>query len=298
VPISKKIARDKKIVSENSTCRSFFSFSSSYRMDGDAGTADETNLVKHYGKLAAFALQELKRHDLEPQVVQQNATLMRQHYAQLLLSELREFTSFEGKLVLDVGGDDGTFCKIFAENFDAEAINFDRSIRESLRWPHTIRGTADKLPFLNNQFDVVLCRSVLEHIPTENQQDSINEIYRVTKKSGLSYIAIPPWYNPFAGHVFRPFHVLPFRTARTLTLFYFKKPPPEVVAAQSYAELGLYPITFKELLRMIAHSGFRVMAIKDVHFRLHFLARIPIVREVAIPSVGVIVKKTERRASL
>jgi hypothetical protein len=76
-----------------------------------------------------------------------------------------------------------------------------------------------------------------------------------------------------------------------LTLFYFRKPPPDVVAATSYAELGLFPITFRGISHMIARSGFRVVTTKDIHFRLHFMTRIPIVKEVAVASVGIIVKK-------
>jgi ubiquinone/menaquinone biosynthesis C-methylase UbiE len=277
---------------KNSSFGSFFTFSNNCIAAGDALTTDEINLAEHYKRLIAFALAELKRYDLEPQVLRQNWELMSEHYAQLLLSDLREFISFEGKLVLDVGGADGTFCKVLAENSETEAINFDYSIEHQyLRWPHSIRGAADKLPFTDNAFDLVLCRSVLEHVPTKNQQNSLNEMFRVTKKGGLGFIAIPPWYNPFAGHVFRPFHVFPFKMARTLTLFYFKRPTPDVVAARSYAELGLFPVTFRAISHMIARSGFHVITTKDIHFRLHFMTRIPLVREVAVPSVGIIIKK-------
>jgi ubiquinone/menaquinone biosynthesis C-methylase UbiE len=295
---SSKDCAKKNSCSRTSSDGSFFTLSNNCIAAGDALTIDDINLAKHYRRLATFAIRELRRPDLEPQVVQRNAAPRMEHYAQLLLSELHEFMSFEGKLVLDVGGADGTFCKVLAENSETEAINFDHSINlQHLRWPQSIRGTADKLPFADNAFDLVVCTSVLEHVPTENQQNSLNEIFRVTKKGGLSYIAIPPWYNPFAGHVFRPFHVFPFEMARTLTLFYFKKPPPDVLAARSYAELGLFPITFRQISRMIARSGFRVVTTKDIHFRLHSLTRIPIVREVAVPSVGIIVKKPEKRAS-
>ena len=42
---------------------------------------------------------------------------------------------------------------------------------------------------------------------------------------------------------------------------------------------------------MIANSGFTVLAMKDTHLRLHFLAKLPIIRETLIPTVAFIVKK-------
>ena len=45
------------------------------------------------------------------------------------------------------------------------------------------------LPFVAEQFDVVICSHVLEHIP--NDQQAISELYRLTKPNGYALIQVP-----------------------------------------------------------------------------------------------------------
>ena len=45
------------------------------------------------------------------------------------------------------------------------------------------------LPFENEQFDVVLCNHVLEHIPDDTQ--AMRELYRVLKKGGWGIFQVP-----------------------------------------------------------------------------------------------------------
>jgi ubiquinone/menaquinone biosynthesis C-methylase UbiE len=243
------------------------------------------SLIEHYRKLLYFSTLEL-RGELKGD----NLRLMREYYAQVTISEVRGFVSLRNMKLLDVGGAEGIFCKVFNEEFDAEATNLDfQASAKNLCWLRTVRGVSNQLPFNNDEFDFVLCRAVLEHIPPERQQSSINEIYRVTKKDGVCYIAIPPWYNFFAGHQLRPFHLLPFKIARKLSLLFYKN--SALNQATSYAELFLFPMTFKRAYNIITKSGFRVLATKDNHFRLHFLTKIPIIREIAIPQVAFIATK-------
>ena len=63
------------------------------------------------------------------------------------------------------------------------------------------------------------------------------------------------------------------------------------IDANSYEEAGLYPITFRRMLKMISKSGFKILDTKDTHLRLHFLTKIPIIREVAVPAVSFILTK-------
>ena len=154
-------------------------------------------------------------------------------------------------------------------------------------WPDTVVGFADNITFDDNSFDVVICRGVVEHIPTDKQQPSINEMYRVTREGGICYIMIPPWYNPHAGHKLKPFHYFPFKTAKFLRHLFFKNR----IHANSYEEQGLFPITFQRMLKMIKVSGFQLATTRDTHLRLHGLTKIPLLREVAVPAVTFILKK-------
>lgn len=221
---------------------------------------------------------------------------MREYFAQVCIGELEEFISLWNKRVLDVGGARGEFCKIINKKRNCDTINLDPYpdryiwspyLNKSI-WPNTKIGFADNMPFEDNEFDIVICRGVLEHIPKPKQQQSINEIYRVLKKKeGIGYVMISPWYNPNAGHELKPFHVFPFRIAKYLREAIFKKK----INVPSFEEASLYPITFRGMLKMLSVSGFKIVATKDTHLRLHFLTRIPIIREMLIPSVVFILRK-------
>jgi len=186
------------------------------------------------------------------------------------------------------------FCRAFTADFGAElAVNVEPflSYDDELHWPDRVRGAAQALPFKDNQFDFVFCREVLEHVnPHECLQRCVNEMYRVTKKGALCYISIPPWHNPFAGHACMPFHYFPYRIAKRLAFFFYKNPilPRD---SQSWEEYGVFHITFKKMRHIISNSGFQVLATKDHHFRLDFMTRIPLVREVAVPVVVFILRK-------
>ncbi len=104
-------------------------------------------------------------------------------------------------------------------------------------------------------------------------------MYRAAKEGEICYIMIPPWYNPHAGHGLKPFHIFPFKLAKYLRQLFFRNK----IKAKSFEEVGLYPITFKKMLNMISTSGFKIVTTEDTHFRLHFLAKIPIIRELMIP---------------
>jgi len=52
-----------------------------------------------------------------------------------------------------------------------------------------IQGTAEDLPFKNEEFDIVFCSHVLEHVT--NQAMSLSEINRVLKKDGVIIIGMP-----------------------------------------------------------------------------------------------------------
>jgi len=239
--------------------------------------SDKINIFSHYRRLLFFTFNRFKGD---------NARLMSEYFSQILIMEIEEFVPLWNKKVLDVGGGRGVFCKVISEKRKCDAINLDPYPGEYI-WPKTTVGFADNLPFAENEFDFVICRGVLEHIPPEKQQQSVNELYRTTKKGGVCYILIPPWYNPHAGHDLKPFHIFPFKVAKFLRQLIFR----DKINVNSFEEMRLYPITFKRMSNMISTSGFRVLATKDTHFRLHFLTKIPIIREIAVPAIAFILRK-------
>lgn len=77
------------------------------------------------------------------------------------------------------------------------------------------------------QFDLIMMRDVIEHIP--NQDQFISFLHRFIKKEGVVFLGFPPWYMPFGGHQqgcksflkkVPYFHILPqFMYKRILKLF-------------------------------------------------------------------------------
>ncbi len=56
---------------------------------------------------------------------------------------------------------------------------------------------ADRLPFSDNEFDVVVCTEMLEHVPEEGILDTLKEIYRVGKSDFILTIGIQRAKCPF-----------------------------------------------------------------------------------------------------
>lgn len=61
---------------------------------------------------------------------------------------------------------------------------------EGYQYPaHVSNINVLNIPFDDNHFDLVICNHVLEHIP--NDQDAMNEIYRVLSPSGKAILQVP-----------------------------------------------------------------------------------------------------------
>lgn len=239
--------------------------------------ANFTNLINHYKKLIFFAL---KRYEGD------NYAKMREYFASIFIKDISGHIDMNSNLkIIDVGGSRGEFSKFLGENFKCDVINLEPTMVDNV-WK-TVHAEAHNMPFETDNFDLVLFRGVMEHIEPKNQQFSLNEIYRVMKNNGLGYLVIPPWFNPHAGHGLKPFHFFPFKVAKFLRNKFFNKK----VEYNSLEEVSLYKITFRKMKNMIEQAGFKIVDMKDTHLRLHFLCRIPLLREFLIPAVAFIVKK-------
>ena len=151
----------------------------------------------------------------------------------------------------------------------------------------TVVSKAAMLPLSSGSTDILLCRGVMEHIFPEERLVSLKEMHRVLNDDGIAYFLIPPWYNAHAGHRLKPFHLFPFPIARKLRYLFFG----DKVEGTSFRDIRLFKITHRMMLKMLDDSGFDVLSTLDTHFRMHFLTRIPLVREIAVPATAFIVRK-------
>jgi len=235
------------------------------------------NLLRHYFIVIKFALAGNKGYYAS-----------REYLGRCLIEELDCYIDLKGKKVLDIGGEFGDFCKVLAEKRGCEAINLEPHppAGGEFHW-RTVIGSADRLPFKNGEFDVVLLRGVLQHIPTEKKLKSLQEMHRVLKDGGIAYIMIPPWWSPLSGQNLKPFQYLGFPLAKHFSNTIMGRK----IRANNLTELGLWPMTFKSTLKYIDEAGFMVLKTTDILGRLHFLTKIPIAREILISSAGFILKK-------
>ena len=56
-----------------------------------------------------------------------------------------------------------------------------------------VKADICNLPFKDNEFDIILCNHVLEHIPDDTK--AMQELYRVLKKGGMAILQIPQDLN-------------------------------------------------------------------------------------------------------
>jgi len=83
--------------------------------------------------------------------------------------------------ILDVGCGDGVISNEFSKQFNVVAL--DRSFN-ALKFVKTskVLGSADKLSFIENSFDLVFSSETLEHLPDEIFFKAISEFKRISKK--------------------------------------------------------------------------------------------------------------------
>lgn len=88
--------------------------------------------------------------------------------------------------IIDVGCGEG----VFVENLKGNGYNI-LGIDKNYSSKDVIRGSIFSLPFKENQFDVVLCLDVIEHVNLTEQENSLKEIYRIIKPHGMLIMTIP-----------------------------------------------------------------------------------------------------------
>jgi SAM-dependent methyltransferase len=240
-------------------------------------------ILRHYRALIFYTFNRFKGG---------NYARMQAYFARVTLKDIERFVPLAGKRVLDVGGGHGSLCRVFeTERPGCRATNLepaDNMIGEV--WHDTLRAGAEAIPAGDGTYDVVTCLGVIEHLPPAIKKATLAEMHRVLKPGGFAYIVTQPWWNPNAGHHLKPFHVLPFPIAKFLRAKIFGT-KGMAITGKSYADETLFPSTFRQMRDLINASGLRYVAGIDTHLRLDFLTRIPIARELFVPTVGFVAQK-------
>lgn len=104
---------------------------------------------------------------------------------------------------LDLGcGYGGYSAALLREGVHAVALDLNPI---SLVHALNVLGNALQVPFASEEFDLVICASLIEHV--EKPGALLGEIFRILKKNGIAYLSFPPFYSPMGGHQFSPYHL-------------------------------------------------------------------------------------------
>jgi SAM-dependent methyltransferase len=100
-----------------------------------------------------------------------------------MIDGVQTLESPNSKSILDVG------C---GQNKFAGAIGIDANPRSHADVIHDLG--VFPYPFENNQFDLIICRHVIEHVP--DVMGFVTELHRITKAGGRLKIVTPHYTNP------------------------------------------------------------------------------------------------------
>lgn len=117
------------------------------------------------------------------------------------LDLIKRYTHLRGMCILDVGCGLGTYIRklrAFSEKVYGVDIDPDKVAQAQEQLEHVYLAPAEKLPFPDAYFDVVLLHEVLEHVEDDHQ--AVCEAYRVAKLGGRLVVFVPNRLYPFETH--------------------------------------------------------------------------------------------------
>lgn len=221
--------------------------------------------------------------------------------ANLLLEYMQQFDiDIEGKLVLDLGSGLGGYGQEIAQRgATVIALDLIRPLGASVPRIYAVIADALSIPLQNETVDFVFCASLIEHI--SNPTLLIAEIHRVLKNEQYCYLSFPPFYSPYGGHEFSPFHYFGERCAIWL-YFLLKRRRPEWAVkmykpnflprsfANIYQSWGLYKLTIAQVIHIVRQIGLKIIDISPRYLPIN-TARWPILGEFLTWHVQFLLKK-------
>lgn len=128
---------------------------------------------------------------------------------------LAQYAELRGARMLDVGGGPGYFRDAFTRS-GATYFSLDADVGELSGLgaidSRTVIGSGMALPFADAAFDICYSSNVLEHV--EDPWRMADEMVRVTRPGGITFISYTVWFGPHGGHETAPWHYLGGARAR------------------------------------------------------------------------------------
>lgn len=135
---------------------------------------------KSFRKFLPYGYEKQRENALSPSTL----SLERHRLMWLFLNDETHFFSSDRKLKVLHIAPEQCFLKIFKhqKNLDYITSDLESPIAD-------VKADICNLPFKDNEFDVVFCNHVLEHIPDDTK--AMQELFRVLKKGGFGIFQIP-----------------------------------------------------------------------------------------------------------
>jgi ubiquinone/menaquinone biosynthesis C-methylase UbiE len=133
----------------------------------------------------------------------------RKQHITLLIDRIKGFTTLKNDAkILEIGAAQGLsliafqelgYTSIGIEPWD-DAIEVSKQLAKKFNTDINIKkGVAEKLPFTDNNFDVVIADSVMEHV--KDVESVTREVFRVLKNGGIFYISTASAMCPKQGEI-------------------------------------------------------------------------------------------------
>ena len=200
-----------------------------------------------------------------------------------------QYADLDGALLLDVGGGPGYFRDAFRAA-GATYLALDSDVGELSGagdiGAGTVIGSGMQLPFADGCVDVCYSSNVLEHVPDPWRM--AEEMVRVTRPGGLTFISYTTWFGPWGGHETAPWHFLGGRRARRR---YAAKHGHE--PKNKYGE-SLFAVTVAGGLRWARtqqHAEVVHVLPRYNPWWSRWLLRVPVVREVVTWNLVLVLRK-------
>jgi len=119
--------------------------------------------------------------------------------------------NLSGKRVLDAGCGPGGKTAAYAEQSNSvfgidisvnnikQAVSFASGFSE-VEPPVFLVASADRLPFSDESFDIIIANDSMEHF--ENPGEALGELSRAVKRGGLMVLFFTPWSSPLGSHLY------------------------------------------------------------------------------------------------
>ncbi len=223
------------------------------------------------------------------QVEQSQPDLFYGALAEDSVGQLAQYASLTGARMLDVGGGPGYFRNAF-EGAGATYFALDADVGEMTGlgeiMPRSVIGSGMELPFADAAFDVTYSSNVLEHV--SDPWRMADEMLRVTKPGGITFISYTLWFGPWGGHETSPWHYFGGHRARRRYLRVHGHEPKN-----KFGE-SLFPVTVGDgrdwARRQRAGDVVAVIPRYNPWFA-RWLTAIPIVREVITWNLVIVLRR-------